>query len=49
MSDHDTPAPLAEPESWPEPTPEQVDLVRRVLAPYVHRARAEHAEQPSAA
>ncbi|WP_405659782.1 hypothetical protein [Streptomyces sp. RK9] len=34
---------------WPEPTPEQLDLVRRVLAPHIHRARAEQAEQPKAA
>ncbi|WP_167828713.1 hypothetical protein [Streptomyces sp. MZ04] len=36
-------------DEWPEPTPEQLDLVRRVLAPHIHRARVEHAERQSAA
>lgn len=49
MTDHDTPAPPREPDAWPEPTPEQLDLVRRVLAPHIHRARAERAEQQFAA
>lgn len=41
---------LPEADEWPEPTPEQLDLIRRVFAPHVRRALAdEHAEQQSAA
>ncbi|HZF90412.1 hypothetical protein [Streptomyces sp.] len=43
-----TPEPVS-PEDWPEPTDEQIELVRRVLAPLIHQARADRAEQPSAA
>jgi hypothetical protein len=44
-----TPIPPTEASDDGEPTPEQIDLVRRVLAPHIHRARAERAEQQSAA
>ncbi|MEU3710517.1 hypothetical protein [Streptomyces catenulae] len=36
-------------DEWPVPTPEQLDLIRRILAPHVRRARAEQAEQQTAA
>ncbi|WP_436944392.1 hypothetical protein [Streptomyces sp. SudanB25_2051] len=49
MATAQTPPTLANPEDWPEPTDEQVELVRRVLAPLVHQVRAERAEQQSAA
>jgi hypothetical protein len=49
VTDHATPTPPTDPDDWPEPTPEQLDLVRRVLAPHIHRACAERAEQQSAA
>ncbi|WAU09958.1 hypothetical protein [Streptomyces nigrescens] len=32
-----------------EPSVEQIDLIRRVLAPHIHRARAERTEHQSAA
>ncbi|MEU5130003.1 hypothetical protein [Streptomyces mobaraensis] len=44
-----TPLKPASPEDWPDPTDEQIELVRRVLAPLIHQARADRAEQPSAA
>ncbi|WP_432111747.1 hypothetical protein [Streptomyces sp. YPW6] len=49
MTTAQTPPTPVSPEDWPEPTEEQVALVRRVLAPLVHQARAERAEQQSAA
>ncbi|MEU5424008.1 hypothetical protein AB0H73_00130 [Streptomyces olivoreticuli] len=36
-------------ETFPEPTAEQIALIARLLAPRVLRARAERAEQQSAA
>ncbi|GAA1176181.1 MULTISPECIES: hypothetical protein [Streptomyces violaceusniger group] len=30
-----------------KPSAEQIDLIRRILAPHIHRARAERAEQQS--
>ncbi|MEV0438989.1 hypothetical protein AB0I84_07805 [Streptomyces spectabilis] len=38
----------SEPDEWPEPTPAQLDLVRRILAPHIYRARAER-QEPNAA
>ncbi|WP_189382455.1 hypothetical protein [Streptosporangium nondiastaticum] len=39
-----------EPREDARPTPEQIDLIRRVLAPHIHRARRERTvEHPSAA
>ncbi|MEU2746648.1 MULTISPECIES: hypothetical protein [Streptomyces] len=49
MTTPQTPIPPTEASDDGEPTPEQIDLVRRVLAPHIHRARAERAEQQSAA
>ncbi|MFJ5883486.1 hypothetical protein [Kitasatospora cineracea] len=42
------PAPL---QAWPDPNADQVSLIARVLAPHIHRARAERraAEQPPVA
>ncbi len=34
---------------WPEPTPDQIAMIARVLAPLVHEARAERAERRAAA
>lgn len=36
-------------DEWPEPTPEQLVLVRQVLAPHIHRARADKAGQRATA
>ncbi|MEV7501707.1 hypothetical protein [Streptomyces sp. NPDC093018] len=38
-----------EPREDSEPSVEQIDLIRRVLAPHIHRARAERTEHQSAA
>ncbi|MFD8546822.1 hypothetical protein [Streptomyces sp. NPDC059649] len=46
---HTPPTTPASPEDWPEPTDEQIALIRRIVAPLVHQARAERAEQQSAA
>ncbi|MFM9368094.1 hypothetical protein [Streptomyces sp. Da 82-17] len=48
MNVDETPTP-PEVDEWPEPTPEQLDLVRRLLAPHVRRALSEHVEQQAAA
>ncbi|MFI5686762.1 hypothetical protein [Streptomyces sp. NPDC051636] len=49
MATAQTPPERPNPEDWPEPTAEQVALIRRILAPRIHKARAERAEQQSAA
>lgn len=48
MSDRDHTAPPAQVQGWPDPTTEQVSLIARVLAPHIHRLRAERraAKQP---
>ncbi|CAM5607729.1 hypothetical protein GCM10010329_17130 [Streptomyces spiroverticillatus] len=38
-----------EPQEWPEPTDEQLAMIRRLLAPEIHRARTERAADPFAA
>ncbi|MEJ8652767.1 hypothetical protein WKI65_33065 [Streptomyces sp. MS1.AVA.3] len=34
---------------WPEPTPDQIKVVSRVLAPLIRQVRAERAERRAAA
>ncbi|MCG6499214.1 hypothetical protein [Kitasatospora sp. A2-31] len=41
MSDFDHTTPPAQVQGWPDPTTEQVSLIARVLAPHIHRLRAE--------
>ncbi|MFJ2575988.1 hypothetical protein [Kitasatospora aureofaciens] len=41
MSTHDHVAQPARSRAWPDPTDEQVGLIARILAPHIHRARAE--------
>jgi len=50
MSTHDHVTRPAQSQAWPEPTDEQVSLIARILAPHIHRARAERraAEQAAA-
>ncbi|MEU2393996.1 hypothetical protein [Streptomyces sp. NPDC007369] len=49
MTDQTTaPTPSEAPDNG-RPSAEQIDLIRRILAPHVHRARAERAEQQTAA
>lgn len=36
-------------ETWPDPTDEQLAVIRRILAPRIHEARAERAAEQSAA
>ncbi|GLW53944.1 hypothetical protein [Kitasatospora phosalacinea] len=31
----------APPQAWPDPSTDQVSLIARILAPHIHRARAE--------
>jgi hypothetical protein len=33
---------------WPTPTPEQIALVARVLAPHIHKSRAQRVERSAA-
>ncbi|MFE3769955.1 hypothetical protein [Streptomyces sp. NPDC059122] len=34
---------------WPEPTPDQIKVISRVLAPLIRQVRAERAERRAAA
>ncbi|WP_159043158.1 MULTISPECIES: hypothetical protein [unclassified Streptomyces] len=49
MSDRETESAPSEAPENDRPSTEQIDLIRRILAPHVHRARAEHADQQTAA
>ncbi|QKW51704.1 hypothetical protein [Streptomyces buecherae] len=49
MDTEQAPPTPASPEDWPEPTEEQVALIRRILAPRIRQARVERTEQQSAA
>ncbi|MET7616986.1 hypothetical protein [Streptomyces sp. NPDC005408] len=49
MNTTETPSTPAGPDDWPEPTAEQLALIRRILAPRIRQARNRRAEQQSAA
>jgi hypothetical protein len=49
VNTNETPSTPAGSDEWPEPTAEQLALIRRILAPRIRQARTERAEQQSAA
>lgn len=49
MSDRKTESAPSEAPDNDRPSAEQIDLIRRILAPHVHRARTERADQQTAA
>ncbi|MFI6055527.1 hypothetical protein ACIBCO_36255 [Streptomyces violascens] len=36
-------------DEWPDPTDEQLAMIRRILAPHIHQARADRGAEQSAA